>query len=254
MQVINLVIGISFSIQVIPLSRTVGFIQWVDNTRSLQELIHYTLSKQEINRYDSIPREYEEWIHSAVASKRLHERYKEATVKCSASKVIAKMNEFISKTEWDSLRRTFMILCPSVESFVTMRRNFITAYATMCVAHWILGIGDRHLGNVLIAIGSGRCLGIDFGLAFGAGIDQKIPELMPFRLTPQILGLLKPFTENDLLGTIMIHVLRALRNEQGPILSCMDVFVHEPLNWTEHVNKAVRESEEDITGIPFFFH
>lgn len=235
--------------QVIPLSKTVGLIQWISNTRSLQELIHFTLSKEEIERYASISRNYTEWIQSAAPSKKQDEGYKEAIVKYSASKVITKMNEFIRKTNWDSLRNTFTTLCPSVESFIIMRRNFSTTYATMCVAHWILGIGDRHLENVLISIRSGRCLGIDFGLAFDAGVDQKIPELMPFRLTHQILGLLRPFTEKDLLQTIMIYTLRALRNKSGPILSCMDVFVHEPLNWTEHVNKKLQENENDTVDI-----
>ncbi|XP_076239081.1 DNA-dependent protein kinase catalytic subunit [Calliopsis andreniformis] len=235
--------------QVIPLSRIVGIIQWVNNTRSLQELIYYTLNKEETKRYDSVLEKYNKWIQIAVPSKRIHEAYKEATMKYSASKVITKMNEFISHTEWDSLRKTFKVLCPSVESFVSMRRNFTITYATMCIAHWIVGIGDRHLGNTLVTIGSGRCLGIDFGLAFDAGIDQKVPELMPFRLTNQILGLLKPFTEKDLLGVTMVHVLRALRNDQGPILSCMDVFVNEPLNWTEHVNKALREGGEEIADV-----
>ncbi|XP_015438081.1 PREDICTED: LOW QUALITY PROTEIN: DNA-dependent protein kinase catalytic subunit-like [Dufourea novaeangliae] len=235
--------------QVIPLSKTVGLIQWIDDTRSLEDLIHFTLSEEQIKKYKLICKDYDKWIRSAAPSKNQIQRYKEATVKYSASKVSAKMNEFISKTEWDSLRKTFTVLCPSVESFLTMRRNFITTYATMCIAHWILGIGDRHFRNILITIGSGHCLGIDFGLAFDAGVDLRIPELVPFRLTHQILGLLKPFTEKDLLGAIMIHTLRALRNESGPILSCMDVFVHEPLNWTDNVNKALREDEDDIADV-----
>ena len=83
--------------QVIPLSKTVGLIQWVDNTRSLQELVNFTLSKQEISQYDSICKLYHEWIEHASSSKKykMHERYKEATVKYNASKVINKMNEFI---------------------------------------------------------------------------------------------------------------------------------------------------------------
>ncbi|KOC69903.1 DNA-dependent protein kinase catalytic subunit [Habropoda laboriosa] len=228
--------------QVIPLSKTVGLIQWIDNTRSLQELINFTLSPQQIKRSNLIPEDYQKWMQKAAG-------YKEALSKYTATNVIAKMNVFISQTEWDSLRKTLITLCPTVESFVTMRRNFITSYATMCIAHWILGIGDRHLQNTLIVVNSGRCLGIDFGLAFDAGVDLRIPELMPFRLTSQILGLLKPFTEKDLLKMIMIHALRAVRNEQGPILSCMDVFVHEPLNWTEHVNRALRENEEEAADV-----
>lgn len=158
------------------------------------------------------------------------------------------MNKLIAKTEWDLLRKTCIILCPSPESFITFRRNFITSYATMCVVHWILGIGDRHLSNILISIGSGKCLGVDFDQAFDAGIDSMIPQLMPFRLTPQILGLLKPFTEKDLFGATMIHVLKALQCDKSTILACLDVFIHEPLNWTESINKALERVEEVNTG------
>lgn len=138
-----------------------------------------------------------------------------------------KMKRLIENTKQTALRDTFTAIGTSPECFVTLRRNFVTSYATMCVAHWIAGIGDRNLQNTLVHVATGRCLGIDFGHSFGSGIRAPIPELVPFRLTPQILELLRPFTERDLLATIMTHAMRALRNDRGPILACMDIFVHK---------------------------
>lgn len=234
--------------QVIPLSTSFGLIQWIKNTKPLQDLIYFTIPKNKYSHYETIEREYSAWIKNAEPSGNLAEQYKKATLKYDANAVTIQMNKLIAKTEWDLLRKTCLTLCPSPESFITFRRNFITSYATMCVVHWILGIGDRHLSNILISIGSGKCLGVDFDQAFDAGIDSMIPELMPFRLTPQILGLLKPFTEKDFFGATMIHVLKALRWNKSSILACLDVFIREPLNWTESVNKALKKVEEVNIG------
>ena len=59
-----------------------------------------------------------------------------------------------------------------------------------------------------------------------------IPELIPFRLTPQVTNLLLPHKEHGLLRSCMVHTLRALRHCSAPLLNTMDVFVKEPhLEW-----------------------
>lgn len=234
--------------QVIPLSTSSGLIQWIKNTKPLQDLIYFTIPKNKYSHYESIETEYTAWIQKAGSSGYLAEQYKDAILRYDANAVTTQMKKLIAKTEWDLLRKTCTIICPSPESLITFRRNFITSYATMCAVHWILGIGDRHLSNILISIGSGKCLGIDFDQAFDAGINSMIPELMPFRLTPQILGFLKPFTQRDLFGATMIHVIKALQCDKSAILACLDIFIHEPLNWTKSINKAFKRVEEVNTG------
>lgn len=192
---------------------------------------------------------YEAWIRSASRKEvPISLQYKEALNKYSARHVTEEMQKLMNRVDQDLTRKAFVLLSSSAECFVTLRQNFVTSYATMCVAHWVLGIGDRHLENTLVKVKSGRCVGIDFGLAFGGGVDQSVPELMPFRLTPQILGLLKPFTERDFLGSTMTHVLRALRRDSGPLLATLDIFIHEPLNWADHVNKLAEKNEEAGMG------
>jgi DNA-dependent protein kinase catalytic subunit len=80
--------------------------------------------------------------------------------------------------------------------YFTLRQNFACSYAVLCIAHWLLGIGDRHLDNTLVSVKDGQCVGIDFGCAFGLATQfLPVPELMPFRLTPHIVNLLQPLDE-----------------------------------------------------------
>ena len=42
------------------------------------------------------------------------------------------------------------------------------SHAQLCVSHYVLGIGDRHLSNFMIDLQTGAVVGIDFGHAFGS--------------------------------------------------------------------------------------
>ena len=52
-----------------------------------------------------------------------------------------------------------MDMCVSTESFFTLRNNFAASIAVMNVSNWILGVGDRHLSNVLIKKKIGSVVG-----------------------------------------------------------------------------------------------
>lgn len=50
-----------------------------------------------------------------------------------------------------------------------------------------MGLGDRHLSNILIHDRTCEAIHIDFGVAFDAGLLLPIPELVPFRLTRNLV-------------------------------------------------------------------
>lgn len=66
------------------------------------------------------------------------------------------------------LRRAFLKMSTSPEAFLSLRSHFASSHALMCISHWILGIGDRHLSNFMINKETGGMVGIDFGCAFGS--------------------------------------------------------------------------------------
>ncbi len=143
----------------------------------------------------------------------------------------------------DLIKSSLEKLCNSYENFLFIRNKFIRNYATFCIAGYILGIGDRHLENFLINCKNGELVGIDFGYSFGTGISLAVPELMPFRLTNNIEGILKPLGFEGILRNTLIFALSALRNHRSVLLDCSEVFVKDPLlEWLEKSNEIARTS------------
>ena len=123
-----------------------------------------------------------------------------------------------------------------------LRSNYARSLASISASHYLLGIGDRHTSNVLISEEAGCLIGIDFGHAFGSATQLlPIPELMPFRLTPQLLGVLQPLDATGLLKRSMTYVLSALRENKGLIVQTMKIFIDDPtVDWKDHATKQAR--------------
>lgn len=83
----------------------------------------------------------------------------------------------------DLLRNALQRLSINSEAYLFLKNKFIRNFAILCIAGYLLGIGDRHLENFLINYRTGDVISIDFGISFGEGLNLYIPELMPFRLT-----------------------------------------------------------------------
>lgn len=69
---------------------------------------------------------------------------------------------------WSLSRRSFIHLTSSPEAFLMLRSHFARTYGCMSICHYVLGIGDRHLSNMMVDLEHGGVVGIDFGHAFGS--------------------------------------------------------------------------------------
>uniref|UniRef100_A0A8U8BGC8 DNA-dependent protein kinase catalytic subunit n=1 Tax=Geospiza parvula TaxID=87175 RepID=A0A8U8BGC8_GEOPR len=195
--------------QVIPMTTRLGLIKWLENTCTLKEFLKNSMSEEEDISYYS----------SALL--------RQAFVKMSSV----------------LLRRAFVKMSTSPEAFLALRSHFASSHALMCISHWILGIGDRHLSNFMINKETGGMVGIDFGYAFGAATQfLSVPELMPFRLTRQFVNLMMPVKEWGLIYSVMVHALRAYRSDPDLLISTMDVFVKEPsLDWKNFEQRQLKK-------------
>ena len=90
----------------------------------------------------------------------------------------------------------------------------------------------RHDGNTLITK-RGQLVGIDFGMAFGKGVwALPVPELVPFRLTKQMLGVLAPLDSKALLKRSMTSVVSALRDNRRMLKQNLSIFLDDPtMDW-----------------------
>lgn len=73
-----------------------------------------------------------------------------------------------------SPRCAFVKMSTTPEAFLSLRSHFASSHALLCVSHWLLGIGDRHLSNFMINTETGGMIGIDFGHAFGSATQVSI--------------------------------------------------------------------------------
>lgn len=143
----------------------------------------------------------------------------------------------VSLCKSDNLKHFILSNASSLENYFVLRGNFIRSLAVMSTSHWVLGVGDRHLSNTLIDTKTFELVGIDFGHAFGTATrDLLIPELLPFRLTPQLKAVLEPIGVDGLLERSMTHSMHCFRNERKMLKSCMDLFVRDPtLEWLKSI-------------------
>lgn len=63
--------------------------------------------------------------------------------------------ELVGSTPSDALQSALKKLSSSPEAFFYLRRRLAASYAAQCAAHWILGVGDRHLSNTLVSMATG---------------------------------------------------------------------------------------------------
>lgn len=56
-------------------------------------------------------------------------------------------------------REKLLALTTTPHSFWCLRNRFMTSYTAMSICSWILGIGDRHLENILVCLKTGTCVG-----------------------------------------------------------------------------------------------
>ena len=64
--------------------------------------------------------------------------------------------------------------------------------AVMSIVGWLIGLGDRHLGNILLDFRTGEIAHIDYNICFDKGKRLRVPEIVPFRLTHTIERALGP--------------------------------------------------------------
>ena len=118
---------------------------------------------------------------------------------------------------------------------------------------YVIGLGDRHGDNILIHQHTGEVTHVDFDCIFEKGAKLKIPEIVPFRLTQNIMDGFGIFREKGVFQKSCEVVLKLLRKNQGNINSYLNSFIHDPLiennqNIKIEINGALAVVQKKLQG------
>lgn len=112
-----------------------------------------------------------------------------------------------------------------VEGWLRLRMAYSESVGITSLIGWVVGLGDRHPQNILISLSTGALIHVDLNLIFDNGKFLKVPERVPFRLTPEIRdGLLRTWVK----------------------YSCHDNYKKKPLNYDS--KQAIHGYNEYVGG------
>jgi len=206
-----------FAVQ--PLAEDCGLVEWVSATATLRTCCQEVLEADGAYSARSTNPQIKAW-------------YDEATGPEGAGSPARR------KVEW--LERVLGALPPRLHAWYAAafrdpaawhaaRLALARGAAAWSIVGHVVGLGDRHGENVLLCGRAGEVVHVDFSCLFDKGLTLEKPEVVPFRLTQNIIdafglagveGAFRPAAE---------ATLAALRAHRETLLSVLETFVHDPL-------------------------
>ncbi|KAJ6444751.1 Serine/threonine-protein kinase tel-1 [Purpureocillium lavendulum] len=150
------------------------------------------------------------------------------------------------------MRYFFMENFTDPDDWFTKRLAYTRSTAAISMLGHVLGLGDRHGHNILLDTKTGEAVHIDLGVAFEAGRILPVPELVPFRLTRDIIDGMGITKTEGVFRRCCEFTLDALREEQYSIMTILDVLRYDPLyTWTVsplRLAKLQKARQDDDAG------
>lgn len=216
--------------KVIPLAMRSGLLEWVDNTHTLLEFLKRAhpqyhpkdlpleKAREEIQIYDNMR----------------VERYLKVTEKFKPVFRYYFLENFCDPALW-----------------FEQRLRYTRSVASSSMVSYIVGLGDRHCSNILIDKKTAEVVHIDLGVAFEQGKTLKIPELVPFRLTRDMVDGMGSTGVEGIFRRGCEETMSVLRAESEAVMTILDVLQYDPFYRWSLSHQQIKKIQ-DTTG--WFFY
>ncbi|KAL4941065.1 hypothetical protein BDV06DRAFT_195262 [Aspergillus oleicola] len=149
------------------------------------------------------------------------------------------------------LRYFFMEKFNNPDDWFAKRLSYTQSTAAISMLGHVLGLGDRHGHNILLDERTGEVVHIDLGVAFEQGRVLPVPEVVPFRLTRDLVDGMGIAKTEGVFRRCCEFTLEALRQESYSIMTILDVLRYDPLySWTVSPLRMKRMQEQDPVDQP----
>ncbi|XP_029458325.1 serine-protein kinase ATM [Rhinatrema bivittatum] len=224
--------------KVIPLSQRSGVLEWCTGTLPIGEYL--------VNSEDGAHKRYRPNDYSSFqCQKKMAEVQRgRPEDKCQAYLDICQ-----------HFRPVFRYFC--MEKFLDpavwfeKRLAYTRSVATSSIVCYIVGLGDRHVQNILIDEETAELVHIDLGVAFEQGRILPTPETVPFRLTRDIVDGMGITGVEGVFRRCCERTMEVMRTSQEALLTIVEVLLYDPLfDWTMNPLKAMylQQDEADLNA------
>ena len=223
------------SYRVVPLGPEVGVIEWVSDTQPLAEYLfsgrgsaHARLRPQDMD-------------HNKA---RTHLEDGGRTLGVGRTASLRAAYDHVCAHFQPVLHHFFLETFPTAALWYERRLAYTRSVAVSSMVGYIIGLGDRHSSNILIFKTTGELVHIDLGIAFDQGKLLRVPELVPFRLTRDIVDGMGASGVDGVMRRCSEVTLEVLRDHKDSLLTLVEVLIHDPiLKWAMSPELAARRQQ-----------
>eukprot|EP01063_Lacrimia_lanifica_P028799 TRINITY_DN4273_c3_g1_i1.p1 TRINITY_DN4273_c3_g1~~TRINITY_DN4273_c3_g1_i1.p1 ORF type:complete len:2599 (+),score=909.51 TRINITY_DN4273_c3_g1_i1:104-7900(+) len=200
---------------VVPLSPTAGLIGWVDHAQTFDDIVAEMRGRN--------AKAVREEIDLFTA-----EQHDLGPTLQVIQKVDA-LEHTLAQSNSDDIHLYLWLGSADASEWIERRSIFAHSAALMSMVGYILGLGDRHPGNMMIGH-TGKIVHIDFADCFETAMHRKMfPERVPFRLTAMMA---RAMGVGGVAGTFRgacAKGMTILRKAKQPLMAMLEAFVHDPV-------------------------
>ncbi|KAJ0966927.1 hypothetical protein J5N97_023844 [Dioscorea zingiberensis] len=231
---------------VIPLTEDCGMVEWVPHTRGLRQIlqdIYVACGKFDRQKTHPLIKK----IYDQSAGKMPEDEMLK-------SKILPMFPPVFHK--W------FLITFSEPAAWFRARVAYAHTSAVWSMVGHIVGLGDRHGENILFDSTTGDTVHVDFSCLFDKGLQLEKPELVPFRLTQNMIDGLGITGYEGIFLKVCEITLSVLRAHRETLMSVLETFIHDPLvEWTKshkssgvevqnpHAQRAISNIKARLQGV-----
>ncbi|KAH0790821.1 PIKK family atypical protein kinase [Histomonas meleagridis] len=217
--------------KVIPITGQVGLIGWVPECNTIYDLVKQYREKH------NVPLEIEHQTTLKVCPNF------ESLPLCPNK--VASFRKGLSAQSGNDLKHIILSNSNDSNHWIERRTFYATSLAMTSMAGYILGLGDRHLSNIMFKKNTAKLVHIDFGDCFEVAMHrEKFPEVVPFRLTRILQNALEVSKIEGTFRSCCQNVMSLFRENGNQFLGLLEVFIYDPLRQWINVKDDKLTSDE----------